>query len=306
MRKFHATRLPLFYPTGTAYFSKIRPQRMKAKEFLQKKLLKQLIFRHYKNMPPEERTPEWEEVIGWLRKNRLSVFPYSFTARYDPAKIELRLDEKAQRFYTIYQGHRLYYRDGENARRARRYFNSVFLEQDPHSPHRYLSGDFDVEEGDVVVDVGAAEGNFSLDVVERAGKIYLFEPDPAWQEALRLTFAPWKEKVEIIPKMVGAVTDDTHVALDDFFRERRPSDFIKIDVDGAEAEVLKGMEDLLNEKRIRKIALCTYHRQEDAGRFARHLEKLGYHVSFSHGYMIFRKRLRPPYLRRGVLKAVLP
>lgn len=39
----------------------------------------------------------------------------------------------------------------------------------------YLDEDFQVEEGDVVLDVGVAEGNFSMEIIERASKIYLFE-----------------------------------------------------------------------------------------------------------------------------------
>jgi hypothetical protein len=279
---------------------------MKPKAYIRKKFLRQSILKYYRSMPDADRTPEWEEVVRWLKKHRASVFPYDFTERYREADIPLHLDEQEHLFYTEYKGHRLYYKDGENKKRARRYFNSVFREQDPASPHRYLTEDFDVEEGDVVVDIGAAEGNFAIDVVERAKKVWLFEASAAWQRALRVTFAPWGDKVEIVPKMVSDRSGEKTVALDDFFREREPFDFIKIDVDGAEKPVIDGMRRLIEEKKVRKIALCTYHRQGDAAFFSGMLRGLGYEVSFSRGYMIFRKRIQPPYLRRGVLKAVLP
>jgi hypothetical protein len=65
------------------------------------------------------------------------------------------------------------------------------------------------------------------------------------------------------------------------------------------------MRHLLEEKRVKKIALATYHRQDDAEKFSRLLGEYGYDVSFSRGYMIFRRGIEEPYLRRGILKAVL-
>ena len=37
--------------------------------------------------------------------------------------------------------------------------------------------------------------------VDVASKIYLFECDPVWIEALEKTFEPYKDKVVIVPKM---------------------------------------------------------------------------------------------------------
>ncbi len=278
---------------------------MKPKEYIRKKFLRRSILKYYHSFLPDERTGEWEEVAGWLKHHRVSVFPYDFTKKYRVSEVPLHLDREQGLFYTEYRGHRLYYKDAESESRARRYFNSIFREQDPLSPHRYLTEDFDVEEGDVVVDIGAAEGNFAIDVVGRAKKVWLFEASPAWQTALCATFAPWGEKAEIVPKMVDGTTTETTVALDDFFSEREAFDFIKIDVDGAEAEVIRGMEGLIRQRKVKRIALCTYHRQRDAEIFSEMLRQYGYSVTFSRGYMIFRKRIEPPYLRRGVLKATL-
>ncbi len=244
-------------------------------------------------------------MINYLKKHRVSAFPYDFTKKYRPADIPLWKDNETGLSYTLYQGKRLYYKDSRNRHAAAKYFNSLLMEQDPDSPHRYLDEHFRVDPGDVVVDIGAAEGNFSIDIIEKVKKVYLFEADPLWLKALHTTFAPWKEKVEIIPKMVSARSGDTAVSLDDFFRNREPLDFIKIDVDGAEKQVIDGMKDLLANKKIKKIALCTYHRQQDADIFSRLLKEYGYGIRFSKGYMIFRKRIEAPYLRRGVLKATL-
>ena len=43
------------------------------------------------------------------------------------------------------------------------------------SPHSYVNDTFKVEAGDVVLDVGSAEGLFALDNIELATKVYVFE-----------------------------------------------------------------------------------------------------------------------------------
>jgi 16S rRNA A1518/A1519 N6-dimethyltransferase RsmA/KsgA/DIM1 with predicted DNA glycosylase/AP lyase activity len=78
---------------------------------------------------------------------------------------------------------------------------------------------FGVSEGDIVVDVGAAEGNFALSVVEKANKVYIIEGNAAWCDALRQTFLPYKEKVEIIQKFLSDVADDDHVTFKCFNRK---------------------------------------------------------------------------------------
>jgi len=278
---------------------------MKLKEYARKKFLKRSILNYYRNLPDERQTPEWEAVVTYLKHHKIFVFPYTFVHKYKPENIRVEKDEEKDLLYTVYHEKRLYYKDGKHIRIAQRYFNSLFMEQDPDSPHRYLSDDFEVKENDIVVDVGAAEGNFSIDITDRVKKIFLFEADPLWRNALEATFRPWKDKVEIIPKMVSGRTTENTIALDDFFGDKESLDFIKIDVDGAEQQVIEGMKHLLESKKIKRIALCTYHRQHDAEIFSEQLRKYGYDTRFSEGYMIFRKRIEKPYLRKGVLKATL-
>ena len=77
-------------------------------------------------------------------------------------------------------------------------YNLLSKEQDVRSAHRYLDGAFTFEKGEILVDAGVAEGNFALDVVEKASKLILFEADREWIEPLQATFAPWKEKIVIV------------------------------------------------------------------------------------------------------------
>src|SRR5690606_39675488 len=139
--------------------------------------LRNRVIEYLEGIPADAISRDQKEVLEYLRENDISVFPYEFPQKYDASDIELSRDPKNGLYYMLWEGKRLYYKNGSRASKAAQYFNSLRLEQDLRSPHRYLADDFDVDEGDVVVDVGAAEGNFSLSVVERAGFIYLFETD---------------------------------------------------------------------------------------------------------------------------------
>ena len=128
-------------------------------------------------------------------------------------------------------------------------------EQDLDSPHRYLTESFTIGNEDVLADIGAAEGNFSLSVIEKVRKVYLFEYDREWTEALKATFAPWSEKVEIINKYVSDFDDEKHIRLDTFYKKKKDLTFLKIDVDGAESIVLNSCNEIFRSGNSFKVAL---------------------------------------------------
>jgi hypothetical protein len=202
------------------------------------------------------------------------------------------------------EGKRLYFKRKWSVARIKKSFHDLTLEQDEMSPHRYLSDSFGVQENDVVADFGAAEGNFTLSIIERINKAYLFEYDPEWIEALEMTFQPWKDKVEIVPKFVSDKNDEKHCSGDVFFKDKEIS-FLKIDVDGGERGLLKGFEKTLQQTTNMKIALCTYHQHNDEQEFTALLEKMNYNVTPSRGYMIFHydKKLKAPFIRRALVRA---
>ncbi|MCC9138228.1 FkbM family methyltransferase [Pontibacter silvestris] len=179
------------------------------------------------------------------------------------------------------------------------------MEQDKASPHKYLTDQFKVEKGEVVVDAGAAEGIFSLSVIEQVRKIYLFETDEEWIEALEATFAPWKEKVEIINKYVSNNNDHHNLSLDAFFKDKESVNFIKADVEGAEADLLEGSKELLSKDSNLKVAITTYHKQNDETHLAKVLHSSGFKTENSTGFMlyIYDKDIKPPYFRRGLIRA---
>lgn len=249
--------------------------------------------------------PEVQQVAEYVMEHGVKIFPYHFTDNYSLQDIEVFTDDKTGLKYVLMDGKRLYFKRRWTESRIRKSFHDLTLEQDVDSPHRYLNTAFNLSAEDVVADFGAAEGNFALAAVEKVSKIYLFECDPEWIEALEHTFAPWKEKVEIIPKFVSDRNDERHCSGDVFFQDKELS-FLKIDVDGGERPLLKGFEHLLKQRKGMKVALCTYHQQEDEAEFTKWLEQAGFQVSPSQGYMIFYydKKIRPPYIRRALVRGV--
>jgi len=142
-----------------------------------------------------------------------------------------------------------------------------------------------VRKGDVILDLGANIGYYTLicaRLAGEAGKVFAFEPEP-------VNFALLKKNVEIngyknVTLIQAAVSNrtgetklylcgdnnddhriyDSHdqrpsitvkmTRLDDYFRDYRgKTDFIKIDVQGAEGGALQGMDNLLKLNRRLKI-----------------------------------------------------
>ena len=248
---------------------------------------------------------EYEKMYLFLKKNPLSVYAYDFTKKYKPDNIQVFTDNECDMKYVFHENKRLYFHPGWTKIQIKKYYNMLSTEQDMESPHRYEYERFKVEDGDVVVDIGVAEGNFALSVVERASKVYLFESDQHWIFALKKTFEPWRDKVVIVNKCVTSKHTDNEVRLDDYF-EHSEVNFIKIDVDGAEMQVLQGAKNVLSNQQRLNIAICTYHKQHDADDIGYLLKSCQYQLSFSKGYAIcfWDRKAAFPWLRRGLIRAV--
>lgn len=268
--------------------------------------LRKDIINYYSKLDKNDLTADQSEVLAYLKKNPISVFPYNYTSNYNPDEIKVFFDGRLDLSYVFQDGKRLYLKRSWTEKAIKNYYCAMQMEQDINSPHQYFSESFYVENGDIVVDVGSAEGNFSLSIVDKASKIYLFETDNEWVEALEATFEPWKEKVEIINKFVSKENDEKNITLDTFFKNKKQINFLKIDVDGVEADLLKGCKEILNLKKSIKIALCTYHKQNDEKDFTLLLKNKEFNVSHSKGYIIFytnMDEMREPYLRKGLIRA---
>lgn len=270
-----------------------------------KKSLRRKILAHFGNIPAGEISAEQKEILDYLEKNPLAIFPYDFGSDYKPSGIEVFYDEKKKMHFTLLDGKKLYFKKRWKELRIKRGFSDLMREQDSKSPHRYLIPGFDINEKDVIADIGAAEGNFSLAVIERVKKCYLFEYDREWAQALSATFESYGDKAGIINKMVSGKDDGAHIRLDTFLTENPDVTFLKIDVDGAEKEVIGSLMETLRSSRPMKIALCTYHAADDEKVYKDLLRECGFEVNHSYGYMIpfYDKKIKPPWLRRGLIRA---
>lgn len=275
------------------------------KTTLLKRSLNKLILRHFSTVQENTITAEQREVIQFIRENTARVFPYRFSNNYSAGNIAVSFDRSNDLRYVLCDGKRLYFKKRWKETRIQKAYSSIKMEQDPDSPHCYLTDSFDVERNSIVADIGAAEGFFALSVIEKVKKIYLFEDDPEWIQPLKATFSPWPEKVEMINRSASEVDSGNSCRLDTFFKSIPGPDFIKLDVDGAERGVLEGCSEILSSRKPLKIDLAIYHRITDQKEFAEMLEKHDFKIMFSKGFMLnyYDLKIKPPFLRKGLIYA---
>lgn len=278
-------------------------------KFIRKRMLaKQLpiaIHKYYASLP-EGPSEELQTVLDYLKTNPIAVFPYKFQNEYIASEIEVFVDQERGLPFVLHEGKKLYFKKRWGKKKIQNLYNLLSKEQDVRSPHRYLTEQFQFEEGEILIDAGVAEGNFALSVVEKASKLILFEADKEWIEPLNATFEPWKDKVEIVHKFVSDITNPTNTTVDDYISPGKTPIFLKIDVEGAEFRLLKGCKQILSEQKPLKVAICTYHKQDDEQKFSTLLNQYGFKVTHSDGFMLFfyDKQIKAPFFRRGLLRAV--
>ncbi len=278
-------------------------------KFIRKKLVAKVlranVLKYYAGMSKplaDDITP----VLDYLSKNPVAIFPYDFQDQYREEDIEVFEDIRKGLRYVILYGKKLYFKKRWSKKRIRKSFNELSKEQYPRCPHCYINDNFRVDKGDVIVDIGAAEGNFALSHIESASRVILFESDKEWLEPLNATFEPWKDKVVIVNKFVGDVCNSKCATLDSFFQPDEKISVLKIDVEGAESKLFDGCKRILQESRFLKVAVCTYHKPQDEKEFTELLTQYGFETSHSEGFMLLvtDKKIKPPYLRRGLVRAI--
>ena len=283
-----------------------KQENMKPNGFAGEILIGKLIA-NYRNSTDED----IKEILGNIEASRcVGAYNQNFAKKYyenpeEQAEL-VQYDAEAGMFFALWNNRKMYYPKGYSRERVISSVSLVILEQDLHSPHRYLEGDFDVQEGDIVIDAGVAEGNFALDIVDRAKKVYLVECEHMWIEALNKTFEPWADKVVIIEKMLGDTDDENHISIDNFVEEGHIN-FLKLDVEGAEIPALKGASRVLENSRKVKCAVCAYHRKNAERDICRLLENYHFYTSTTKGYMFFKEDIDSwidGELRHGIVRGV--
>ncbi len=163
---------------------------------------------------------------------------------------------------------------------------------------QYIEPDiFPPGENEIFVDVGVMDFQNSIDFSKWAvngwEKIYAFEPDPKCyrisQNVLSSMGAEFSQKVELVNKGLSAAngvlefpaeykgsgiysgeTIPVEVVSLDSYLDGAPVTFVKMDVEGAEMDVLTGMKETI-QKHKPKLAVCIYHKPEDLFEIASYL-----------------------------------
>lgn len=146
----------------------------------------------------------------------------------------------------------------------------------------------EVSTGDVVIDLGAFNGNSSIVLARHAGhtgRVFAFEPNPGTRDMLsRNLIKAGVSNVEVVgagvsdtPGALGFVRDgaasrfDPHgditvpvVTIDSFVADNdvKRLDFLKLDIEGFEMPALRGAAHTIREYRP-KLAIAVYHLHRD-------------------------------------------
>ena len=234
------------------------------------------------DLPAEEK----KTIMVFLGKILVSQISYLFIKEYHYRFVRVYWDKSKSLHYVLHYAKSLYFPKEMSIAKIRQLYNTLCLEQDIRSPHAYFAFPVPYQLTDVVADIGAAEGIWALDIVEKVKTVYLFECEDSWIEALQATFEPWKDKVFIVNKYVSDFTNENHTTLDDYFYPKNvfPT-IIKADIEGAEVAAMKGASKLLTHH-IQHALLCTYHSVSDFSILSELMQTHHFEVGASKGYMI--------------------
>lgn len=275
--------------------------------FLTKREIVKLYFDFHK-----EDANTYIDELAYLRDaSNLDAFPYPQIKRIDNPITGF--DHKLKLPFVVHNNNRLYFpKDWSPESASNAYRNYIERENllgggyTEKAPHQYVTDSFHVEKDDIIVDAGCAEALFALDSIEKAKHVYLLEADTIWLKPLQTTFAPYKNKVTIIPKILSGEISENSITLNSLFNKySNESFFIKMDIEGAEESVIQGSKDFLTSQNKIKLACCTYHKAHHAKKISSLLKEMGYNCEFSDGYMLFPwdKNQQPPYFRKGLIRA---
>lgn len=151
--------------------------------------------------------------------------------------------------------------------------------------HYYQKEHTEIEDNEVLLDIGTAEGLFPLTVIEKCKHIYLVEPSKTFYNCLQKTFSKHADKTTIFNTAVGnmngkisfsedsfdGMISESNVGnaqeieinkIDNLFQNNEKITYLKADIEGFEQEMLKGAEQTIKRNKP-KIAITTYHTQNN-------------------------------------------
>ena len=152
------------------------------------------------------------------------------------------------------------------------------------SEEEYFDKNVVLTEDEVFIDCGGFDGDSAMRFVEQCGGKYrdiiIFEPESCKKEAIQNNMddnryilyqaGVWSTNTKLHFNAMGTVSSYISergeytieaVALDETVYDKKPT-YIKMDVEGAEQEALKGCRKIIQEYKP-KLAICIYHKPED-------------------------------------------
>ncbi len=268
------------------------------------KELRQAVLDLYSSKKEIINEPEIQEGLNYLKRNKFTAYPYRWALKYDNLFPEVLWDPENQSFYTLFYGKKMYFPKRYSKKEIIWITRSILKEQDSCSPHLYLTPGFQPDQNSIVVDAGVAEGNFALSVIEKAKCLFLIECDHDWMESLRLTFAPWKNKVHFIEKYLSDSESETTISIDALIKpENDESYFIKMDIEGYEKKALRGMKNLIATNSGIKLDVCTYHHHNDFSDIQTILKEYDFDFEASKSRILYYHPGEIPEFRKALIRA---
>jgi FkbM family methyltransferase len=205
---------------------------------------------------------------------------------------------------------------------------AIEQELETHNPHYYTTPPIEVGSDSVVLDIGSCEGLFAFRLLSQrlAQRVIAFEPFPRMRELLRrgavenrvgdrlgasigkarFTTSAVSDGNSLAQSSQDAASIEVHVTTLDAFcttsgLRMKPSDLIKIDVEGADFSVLEGAIQTIREYRP-QIAVTTYHEVGHAEQMLSYLKQLVPEYRFRvKGFAFWMSPIRPVLLQASTL-----
>ncbi len=132
-----------------------------------------------------------------------------------------------------------------------------------------------IGQNDKCFDVGGQGGYYALLFAKLSNaQVVSFECDSAAADEMRETFSRNPFKIQTIQTFVGKIDTESHTTLDTAARKLFIPDFIKLDIEGAEADALEGGAEILSTRKPNMI--IEVHGLEREEECIRILKRYGY------------------------------
>ncbi len=215
------------------------------------------------------------ELLKFLVKPKIESIASNFISSIHANAKEVEIKFKNSNYSLFWPSNFSFYR-----------FNQIVCESfDPNDWHYYQKTHTEVEKGEIILDIGTAEGLLPLLVIDKCDHIYMVEPSRIFCECLKKTFTNHLDKITIFNVAIGnedgnilfdensidgkvtqennnnAYTIDIY-KIDSLLKNKEKITYLKADIEGFEQEMLKGAEQTIKRNKP-KIAITTYHEENN-------------------------------------------